>query len=36
MFDMVGQAKYDAWAKLRGTASEAAMRQYVELVDSLR
>jgi diazepam-binding inhibitor (GABA receptor modulator, acyl-CoA-binding protein) len=35
-FDFVGQAKYDAWAKLRGTAPEAAMQQYVDLVASLR
>jgi diazepam-binding inhibitor (GABA receptor modulator, acyl-CoA-binding protein) len=36
MFDMVGQAKYDAWAKLRGTGREAAMQQYVDLIASLR
>lgn len=36
MFDFVGKAKYDAWAKRRGTAKEAAMQAYVELVNRLR
>lgn len=36
MFDMVGQAKYDAWGKLKGTAKDGAMQQYVALVDSLK
>jgi acyl-CoA-binding protein len=36
MFDMVGQAKYDAWAKLKGTGKDTAMQQYVDLVASLR
>jgi diazepam-binding inhibitor (GABA receptor modulator, acyl-CoA-binding protein) len=36
MFDMVGQAKYDAWAKLKGTGREAAMQQYVDLVATLK
>lgn len=36
MFDMVGQAKYDAWAKVRGTATEAAKQQYVDLVAKLK
>jgi len=31
-FDFVGRAKYDAWAKLRGTAPEEAMRGYVFVV----
>lgn len=35
MFDMVGQAKYQAWSKLKGTAQESAMQQYIELVDKL-
>ena len=34
--DLVGRAKYDAWAKLKGTAKEAAMQQYVDLVESLK
>ena len=33
--DMVGRAKYDAWAALQGTASEAAMKDYVALVKKL-
>ena len=34
-FDFVGSAKYEAWEKLRGTPSEQAQRQYVELVRKL-
>jgi acyl-CoA-binding protein len=34
--DLVGRAKYDAWAGLKGTASEQAMQQYVDLVGSLQ
>lgn len=34
--DMVGRAKWDAWAAIKGTNPEAAKGQYVELVDSLR
>lgn len=33
--DMVGRAKWDAWNGLKGTASKDAMKQYVELIDSL-
>jgi diazepam-binding inhibitor (GABA receptor modulator, acyl-CoA-binding protein) len=33
--DMVGRAKWDAWNGLKGTSSEDAMHQYIELVDSL-
>jgi acyl-CoA-binding protein len=35
-FDFVGQAKFDAWAGLAGTAREAAMQQYVDLVHALK
>ena len=35
-FDFVRRAKFDAWSAMKGTSSEAAMRQYTELVDSLR
>lgn len=35
MFDMVGRAKYDAWAALRGTPPETAMQAYIDLVASL-
>lgn len=34
--DFVGQAKYDAWAKMKGTAKDAAMQQYVALVERLK
>jgi diazepam-binding inhibitor (GABA receptor modulator, acyl-CoA-binding protein) len=34
--DMVGRAKYDAWAALKGTAAAAAMQQYVDLVKKLQ
>ena len=33
--DMVGRAKYDAWATVKGTAGEAAMTRYIELIGSL-
>jgi acyl-CoA-binding protein len=33
--DMVGRAKWDAWNSLKGTASDAAMQQYVDLIGSL-
>lgn len=35
MFDMVGRAKYDAWAALKGTPRESAMQAYIDLVASL-
>ena len=34
--DMVGQAKYDAWAKVKGTSKDAAMQAYIDLVDRLK
>ena len=34
-FDFVGTAKYEAWAKLKGTAGNEAMKQYVALVKKL-
>ena len=34
--DMVGRAKYDAWAAIKGTDSEDAMQQYIDLVKSLK
>jgi acyl-CoA-binding protein len=33
--DMVGRAKWEAWDGFKGTSSEAAMQQYVALLDSL-
>ena len=35
MLDMVGRAKYDAWAKLKGTSKDAAMQKYVDKVSAL-
>lgn len=34
--DMVGRAKYDAWAKIKGTAKEKAMQDYIALVEKLK
>jgi acyl-CoA-binding protein len=34
-FDFVGTAKYEAWAKLKGTAPDEAKKKYVELVKKL-
>ena len=35
-FDMEGKMKYDAWAKQKGKAKEAAMQEYIDLVESLK
>jgi diazepam-binding inhibitor (GABA receptor modulating acyl-CoA-binding protein) len=35
MLDMVGRAKYDAWAKLKGVKPDDAMKKYVDKVASL-
>ena len=34
--DLVGRAKYDAWAAIKGTAGDEAMNQYISLVESLQ
>jgi acyl-CoA-binding protein len=34
--DMIGRAKYDAWARLRGTNAEAAMKRYIDVVAGLQ
>ncbi|MEX2235491.1 MAG: acyl-CoA-binding protein [Cyclobacteriaceae bacterium] len=34
-FDFKAIAKYDAWSDLNGKSKDAAMREYVELVDRL-
>ena len=34
--DMVGRAKWDAWNGLKGTSTDDAMQQYVDLINSLR
>jgi acyl-CoA-binding protein len=33
--DMVGRAKWDAWNGLKGTSSQDAMQQYIDLIESL-
>ena len=33
--DMVARAKWDAWAKLKGTSQDDAMQQYVDLIAEL-
>ena len=35
MMDMVGRAKYDAWAKLKGMSADDAKQKYIDKVDSL-
>lgn len=35
MMDMVGRAKYDAWAKLSGQSPDDAMQAYVNKVNAL-
>ena len=35
-FDFVNKAKYEAWAALKGKTNEAAMNEYVELVNKLK
>ena len=34
-FDFIGGAKYDAWAKLKGTSREDAMTGYIKQVEKL-
>ena len=33
--DMVARAKWDAWNTFKGTPGDAAMQQYIELIESL-
>jgi acyl-CoA-binding protein len=33
--DMVGRAKWDAWNGMKGKSSDDAMREYVDLINSL-
>lgn len=35
MLDIKGRAKFDAWAKKKGTSSEKAMQDYTALVKKL-
>lgn len=34
--DLVGRAKYDAWASRHGTSTDAAMQAYIDLVGQLK
>jgi diazepam-binding inhibitor (GABA receptor modulating acyl-CoA-binding protein) len=35
-FDIIGRAKYDAWVTQKGKSKEAAMQEYVTLIDDLK
>jgi diazepam-binding inhibitor (GABA receptor modulator, acyl-CoA-binding protein) len=35
-FDFVGRAKYEAWSSLKEKTKEAAMEEYVALVEKLK
>jgi acyl-CoA-binding protein len=35
-FDFVSKAKFEAWAGLKGKTKEAAMQDYVSLIDKLK
>jgi diazepam-binding inhibitor (GABA receptor modulator, acyl-CoA-binding protein) len=34
--DLVGRAKYDAWAGVKGQSANEAMQAYVDLIESLK
>ena len=34
--DLVGRAKFDAWTAIKGKTGDAAMKEYVALIDSLK
>ena len=34
--DLVGRAKWDAWERLRGKSEQAAMQDYVDLIELLK
>ena len=34
--DMVGRAKYDAWAEVKGQSADEARQAYIDLVESLK
>ena len=34
--DMVGRAKFDAWATLKGKSGDEAKQEYVDLIESLK
>ena len=35
-FDFVSRAKFDAWEGLKGKTKEAAMQEYVDLIEKLK
>jgi acyl-CoA-binding protein len=35
-FDFVNRAKFDAWARLKGTDTDKAKKSYVDLVERLK
>ncbi len=36
MTDFVARAKFHAWAELKDTSKDAAMQEYIDLIDSLK
>lgn len=34
--DMIGRAKWDAWALQKGKTADEAMQQYIDLIETLR
>jgi acyl-CoA-binding protein len=34
--DLVGRAKFDAWAGVKGLSNDEAMQQYTDLIESLK
>lgn len=36
MFDIVNKAKQEAWKKLSGISSEAAMEEYINVIEQLK
>lgn len=36
MFDIVGKAKHNAWAALKGKSSEESMQAYIDLIKELK
>jgi acyl-CoA-binding protein len=34
--DLVGRAKFDAWAGVKGLSNDEAMQQYTDLIESLQ
>ncbi len=35
-FDFIAKAKYNAWSDLGGLATDAAMQQYIDLINKLK